>query len=123
MIDLDKLEQLARTTIIGDAGARTEFAVHAMDPEGILSLVTGLRTLRSAELMVLDFIAALLTNDKEAAGAATVRMTGYAWNHEHPNSPGSAVRTCPKCCKNLPANAYCKGFDCPLNPSQTKGGM
>lgn len=47
MINLDKLEQLAKTATSGLAGDRVMFAVHVMDPEGILALTAEVRRLRA----------------------------------------------------------------------------
>lgn len=47
MIDLEKLEQLAKTATSGLAGDRVMFAVHVMDPEGILALTAEVRRLRA----------------------------------------------------------------------------
>lgn len=47
MIDLEKLERLAKTATSGLAGDRVMFAVHVMDPEGILALTAEVRRLRN----------------------------------------------------------------------------
>jgi hypothetical protein len=48
MIDLDTLEQLARSAASGDVGDRVKFALHVMDPEGMVALIDEVRRLRAA---------------------------------------------------------------------------
>lgn len=63
MIDLDKLERLAKTATSGLAGDRVMFAVHVMDPEGILALTTEVRRLRAE----VELCEKLLADCREAA--------------------------------------------------------
>lgn len=46
MIDIDKLEALAKAATSGLPGDRITFALHAIDPEGMLALIAELRALR-----------------------------------------------------------------------------
>jgi hypothetical protein len=48
MINLDELERLAKAATSGLPGDRIPFAIHALDPEGILELVAEVRRLRDA---------------------------------------------------------------------------
>jgi hypothetical protein len=84
MIDLEKFEKLAEIAKSGLPGDRMMFAVHAIDPEGMLDLITEVRRLRDVELMVLDFAAALISSDRTRMGTASLHMTDYAWDQAHP---------------------------------------
>jgi hypothetical protein len=46
MIDIEELERLAKAATSGLPGDRIPFALHAMDPEGILALIAEVRALR-----------------------------------------------------------------------------
>jgi hypothetical protein len=46
MIDIEELETLAKAASSGMPGDRIPFALHAMDPEGMLALIAELRALR-----------------------------------------------------------------------------
>lgn len=48
MIDLDKLEKLARLAVSGNVGDRVKFSMHVMDPEGMVALIDEVRRLRAA---------------------------------------------------------------------------
>jgi hypothetical protein len=59
MIDIDALEALAKAATSGLPGDRITFALHAMDPEGMLALIAEVRALRE-ESARLNF---MLEND------------------------------------------------------------
>jgi hypothetical protein len=48
MIDLDKLENLARSAVSGNVGDRVKFSIHVMDPEGVVAIIDEVRRLRAA---------------------------------------------------------------------------
>lgn len=63
MIDIDKFEKLAEIAKSGLPGDRMMFAVHAIDPEGMLELIAEVRSLRAE----VELCEKLLADCREAA--------------------------------------------------------